>query len=318
MARKPTTSPTTGHRCAECGVHVARGDFEPLNPEPSWRRCETCTHASPGDLVAAALARAGVEGDPAGPAVIVGLRRVPWKARTVEDNRARATAERETRPMPGEFPASRERRLAQVLAGLDTVGPPSAQPWEHLDARAIRRAIAEARGEHDQANRPRRCTDGPCGVCGVRLSLRWWGPQTFGTAAGLSLTRAHRWPVCATCQPILTGAGGNPTSETARRRWTALVLDQSATPPSMSMPASVAPYAVYVGPDLAPTDAPGTVEPWGWVTDADRDALAQRAPQHRPGQVLDRERRIAGAQARLSAGERTRGPRSALVDGEDR
>ena len=314
--QKPDTTPP-GHRCPECGTLVRPGPFEPAKPTRRWVRCEPCRLAGP-QVIALALARAGIEDDPGDPAVIAGLATVPWRARIIESARVTREAERIAGPQ-GILPANAYADLVhRATFGLDTVGTPSNEPWDHLDPRAIRKAIARARRDLAGAHQPRRCTGGPCGCCGVALAPTWPLSVRLPARSGLGTGRSTTWPVCGACEPILAGAGGDPTSDRARRAWTALVLDRPADPPPMSVPALVRCYAEFVGPDTDPHGAAGCEAPWGFVSTADRDVIATRAPQHRAPEVLDRERRIAMTRARIEAARASRGPRSALAGGDRR
>ncbi len=309
---KRTKKPATGNRCSECGIAVARGPFAAPG-QRAWTRCDQCRAANPEDRRAAALARAGVEHRASDPAVLVAMRRTRWRAEAVEQRRALAAAEKAAGPPVRGVPASARAADVQREIGRlgSTVGEPGAQPWEHVSPREVRAAIEQAREDLARASAPKPCREGPCGVCGVRLAPRWWGPVAFGATGGLSSTRPPRWAVCAACWPLLEAAGGDPTSWRARKAWTASVLGRPASPPDMSMPSAVRPYALWLGA-VDPREAAGVETPWSWVSEADLNVLALRAPQHREPGVLAREDRARAAQARLRAAEAARRPRSAL------
>lgn len=306
-------------RCPDCGVSVPAGPFQPTIPSTStWTRCADCTTAGRDGTRASMLARMGVEHPADDPIVDAALRTVAWRAVALETERANAEAEKRTRPIPQEPRGSRERRVAQALAGIDGVGTPSVEPWSHVNARNVRHAVEQAIVATAQGGRLRQCTDGPCGVCGTRLAVTWPLSVPIGTVTMLAPRPRRPWPICSTCAPLLEAAGGTPTSEQARRRWTAVVLGVPASPPPLSVPALVGTYAEFVGVTTDPRGADGCAAPWDFVSQADRDVLAQAAPQHRPPEVLDRERRIAAARARVERSRRADAPPTALATGSGR
>jgi hypothetical protein len=313
---KPKTAPP-GHRCPDCGVLVAPGPFESPRPERRWVRCEPCRMTP--DVIAAVLAHSGIEEDPTDPAVIHGMARVRWRARAIEHARVTREATRAAGPQGSLPDGAYAAEVQRASLRLDTIGTPSGEPWAHLDRgtrTAIRAAVKAARRDLADADRPRPCKGGPCGICGACLALTWPASVRVSAPGGIGPGKTTTWPVCSRCEPVLNAAGGDPTSERARRSWTALVLDRPATPPAMSLPALVRCYAEFIGTDTDPRSAEGCTTPWGFVTATDREVLAGKAPQHRPPEVLDRERRLATTRARIDATRRAREPRSALAGGD--
>lgn len=65
-----------------------------------------------------------------------------------------------------------ERRATTFSAGTEWRG----RVWAHLtkrDREAFARVVADEAREHRLANEPHKCKQGPCGACGVTLSLGW-------------------------------------------------------------------------------------------------------------------------------------------------
>jgi hypothetical protein len=257
-------------------------------------------------LAAALLARLGVEDDPSDAAVTLALTRLPWSARkTAETYHAAELARRPEKRVPGLPPGMALASAVPEDLEPAPVGTPSAEPWAHVSAREVRRLIAAARTELARPPTLLRCTDGPCGLCGVRLSTSWHGVYQMAPTTGLE--HARRWPLCSTCEDLRIAGGGVLNSVRVRVGATADVL---GVRPSMSTPPAIRYYCEMT--EATPTDAEGCAERWGFVTDEDRADLYALAPQHRPAELRDREARIAAAAARMAAAREPR-RRSAVI-----
>jgi hypothetical protein len=322
------TSPEPHDRCPECGVSVPRKPPAPPatvaaysrypapvsdTGPPKWVPCDECAAATPGDRVAAMLARAGVEADPAHPATVAALRTLTWTARGQVIAAHEAAADRAASRHPAGS-VSRDMAALAAVRALPETGTAGAQPWEHVDPRAVRRGIAEAHERHERAQRPttprRHRTRLPCGVCGVTTADSWHKPRTFvPTMSGGPVAR--RWPICRTCWTALRRAGGIIGSDRHRRR--ALADLGRLDVVSMGLPTVLRLYA-EVHDDVA--EPIGSRERWGWINAEDRRHLETLAPDIRPEEVRDRMARAAAAARRMDAAQtRARTHRSAVAVG---
>jgi hypothetical protein len=287
------------NRCRCCGVGVDRGPFEPSDTPRRWVKCDDCRGASLPVLGAAMLARAGITADSDAPPTADALQRVSWFAEHVE---ALAVAPPPVKRWPG-LPAGMSPTVA-VPEPVTPVGRASAHPWEHVDVKAVRKALAEASERAERQPVPRKHRSGaPCGACGVRTSLRWRAPRQFGSA--VPGQPARRWPLCSRCMDYLPRVA--PSSARWRRALTALALGCERVP--MSVGPSLLPYAEHA--DLEPAAAPGTDEPFAYLTDADWLELWSLYPQFRPAPMRARAERVAAAARRIEAA--TAPPRPSAV-----
>jgi hypothetical protein len=179
-----------------------------------------------------------------------------------------------------------------------------------VDLAALADHYAKAVATQRRAERPKRCTLGPCGLCGVALALRW--PDTIALPWP-DRGRWSRWAVCGDCAASITAHATE--WEAAAAGWllhAALGLtgnpDMGANLRDDKTDATVlvlAPYAATTG--RAPTDSEGVAERFGYLNAADTEQLRSWAwrcwPRSAP---VDWQRRRARVQAATAAVSVTR------------
>lgn len=240
--------------CYGCGVLVEQ--------PPMWvspvRRCPDC-HGKPiSDLRAAALAALGIESDPASPEV--------------------ASADVAWLHSP---PADVPRNNIDPMTGKPYVPPPpNDQPWGHLDPRAVRRALAEARARINADTRPAPHPDGgACPGCGVTTSTGW---LDYGSRI-----------LCTDCGDAWQRSGGSEVGWRNR-----LAGEAIGVKPGMALAAR---YGFHV---FAEVDAqPATVR-FGYldpaIVEQCRHAHWVAFPTQAPAEFTAKQQRIAAARAKVT------------------
>jgi hypothetical protein len=280
-ASKESTSP-----CESCGIAVTISSGDTSN---TWRRCKGCRHTYPGQVVAKMLARTGIDADPADVAVLRALRTLGWKA-----NANDATSE----PLA---PAGTRQAIARTVSGRTTatlqgrapLGVGSREPWAHVKARELRRAIANARAEIEAEREPVECETGlPCAGCGVRRAVGWfdYGRSTGG---GVQLV------LCGDCSRCWERCG----ESFHEGRWeTRLCADALGVRPVMGLGDR---YSFRAFHDVLNADPGGYEQRFGYV-DAETLAAARRNywgrhPNEAPADFRARQKRAAILRARIAA-----------------
>jgi len=175
----------------------------------------------------------------------------------------------------------------------------SRQPWQHIDRKALRRAIAEAQTEREEALIPRPCEWGRCAWCGVDDSLSWHDHGhvfTDGSPAAL----------CGPCSTVYVRRG-SPTPTYPADARAALGEALSGVPASMGVDGPVGLLALHE----VRADA-GTGEPWSHLPTEAVEAFRwaewgkfggkyappeHRAEARRRAQQADAERAARSAEA---------------------
>jgi hypothetical protein len=235
--------------------------------------------------------------------------------------------------------AARRLRYARDLPDLGTEvpglrgpkgGPAAYKPrpgagrpkrWEHVDRAALADHYAKAVATQRRAERPKRCTLGPCGLCGVTLALRWQEMALPWPDKG----RWQKWAVCDGCEAAITrhasewgpeaagwllhaalGLAGNPDMGANLR--------DDRTDPTLLV---LAPYAATTG--RSPTDSEGVAERFGYLNAADTEQLRSWAwrcwPRSAPLDWQRRRARVQAATARVSSVARSAPPPAVTFPG---
>lgn len=264
-----TTSPTTVRTapCPSCGI----ASPVPSNVTPSgWRLCDDCRRGTDESRAAAMLASLGIEDRADDPAVVAALRGVAWKANT-----SPATST----PCPKDG-----GQHASCLVGSHPRGRGTDRPWEHMDARAVRRAIKQARTDADRPPRLlARPGGGGCNGCGVTTSTVWFDHAS---------KKRPDFILCSACSAHREKAGGSDVGW--RNRLCADLLD---VPPTMLLASR------YSFVPFEETEAQPSKTRFAYVDDdvvqACRAAHFAAFPLTAPKEFRDRAERIAVAKSKV-------------------